>query len=179
MDLRTRLSRYFSPPLFPLHLRDLTSRLELHDAPDVPIRIGGFQVSSKTVIHPGPTVGYRIEEGGSSMAYIPDHEPALGASDFPDRPMWTSGHDLAADVDLLVHDAQYFPDERAERIGWGHTSTTEVARFAQQAGVRQLACFHHDPAHDDETVNRLVGEVAGAAPGIVVTGAREGATIEL
>ena len=30
------------------------------------------------VIHPGPTVGYRVETAESSFAYLPDHEPALG-----------------------------------------------------------------------------------------------------
>lgn len=179
MDLRARLSRYLSPPLFPIQFRDLGSRVELHNAPEEPAMIGGFEVSAAPVIHPGPTVGYRIREGDASMAYIPDHEPALGEVDFPGPPAWTSGHDLAAGVDLLVHDTQYFEDERATRIGWGHASTIEAARFAVQAGVKRLACFHHDPAHDDATIDRLVAEVATSAPGIAVSGAREASTIDL
>lgn len=179
LDLRARLSRYLSPPLFPVRLRDLASRLELHNAPDGPTRIGGLEVTSATVIHPGPTVGYRIWDGGASMAYLPDHEPALGASEFPGLATWTSGHDLAAGVDLLVHDAQYFPDERAARIGWGHSSTVETAGFARLTGVKRLAAFHHDPAHDDASLDRLVAEVAAAAPGIEVSGAREGESIEV
>jgi phosphoribosyl 1,2-cyclic phosphodiesterase len=179
-DLRGRLSRYLSPPLFPVRLRDLDSRVEFHNAPDEPVRIGAFEVTSDAVIHPGPTVGYRITGDGASIAYLPDHEPALGmTSGFPARPGWTSGHDIAAGVDLLIHDSQYFAAERAERLGWGHSSTMEVAAFARQAGVPRLSCFHHDPAHDDATLDRLVEEVATAAPGIEVTGSREGQTIEL
>ncbi len=178
-DLRGRLSRYLSPPLFPVRLRDLASRVELHNAPDEPTRIGCFEVTSDAVIHPGPTVGYRISGDGSALAYLPDHEPALGASRFPGPPAWTSGHDVAAGVDLLVHDAQYFAGERASRLGWGHSSTTEAAAFALQAGARRLAAFHHDPAHDDATLDRLVAEIAAAAPGIEVTGAREGDSIQL
>jgi phosphoribosyl 1,2-cyclic phosphodiesterase len=179
LDLRARLSRYLSPPLFPVRLRDLGSRVELHNAPDEPTTIGGLEVTSDTVIHPGPTVGYRIRENGVSMAYLPDHEPALGDRDFPDAPAWTSGFDLAAGVDLLVHDAQYFPAERAERVGWGHASTVEAAAFTRLAGARRLSVFHHDPAHDDETIDRLVAEVAAAAPEVQVSGAAEGATIEI
>jgi phosphoribosyl 1,2-cyclic phosphodiesterase len=179
LDLRSRLSRYLSPPLFPVRLRDLGSRVELHNAPDEPTMIGSLEVTSDTVVHPGPTVGYRIRHDGVSMAYLPDHEPALGDDAFPGRRQWTSGFDLAAGVDLLVHDAQYFPEERAERIGWGHSSTTEAAAFAGLAGVRRLSVFHHDPAHDDATLDRLVGEVAAAAPDIEVSGAREGASIAL
>ena len=179
LDLRSRLARYLSPPLFPVRLRDLGSRVELHNAPDEPTMIGGLEVSADTVIHPGPTVGYRIREGGATMAYVPDHEPALGDGEFPDATRWTSGYDLAAGVDLLVHDAQYFPDERAERVGWGHASTIEAAAFARLAGVERLSVFHHDPAHDDATLDRLVAEVAAAAPGIAVSGAREGDSITL
>ncbi|HET7181465.1 MAG TPA: MBL fold metallo-hydrolase [Candidatus Limnocylindrales bacterium] len=179
LDLRRRLTRYLSPPLFPIRLRDLASHVALHNAPDRPVRIGGLEVSAAEVIHPGPTVGYRIREDGASMAYIPDHEPALGNPAFPNRAAWTSGHALAKDVDLLVHDTQYFPQERRSRIGWGHSSTLEAAAFARQAGVRRLAAFHHDPAHDDATLDRLVAEVADAATGVEVTGAREGETIPI
>ncbi len=177
-DLRGRLSRYLSPPLFPVRLRDLASRVELHNAPDEPTRIGCFEVTSDAVIHPGPTVGYRISGDGATLGYLPDHEPALGVTDFPGPTGWTSGHDIAAGADLLIHDAQYFVEERAARLGWGHSSTTEAAAFAVQAGVRRLAAFHHDPAHDDATLDRLVAEVAAAAPGIEVTGAREGVSVD-
>jgi ribonuclease BN (tRNA processing enzyme) len=179
LDLRRRLTRYLSPPLFPIRLRDLSSHVALHNAPDRPIRIGGLEITAAEVIHPGPTVGYRIRENGTSMAYIPDHEPALGNAAFPNSAPWTSGHELAKGVDLLVHDVQYFPDERRTRIGWGHSATIEAAAFAAQAGVQRLSCFHHDPAHDDEMIDRLVAETAAAAPGIEVTGASEGQTISL
>lgn len=179
LDLRARLSRYLSPPLFPVRLRDLASRVEFHNAQEEPIAIGGLEVAAAPIIHPGPTVGYRIREHGASMAYLPDHEPALGAGEFPGAPEWTSGYDLAAGVDLLVHDAQYLPAERSSRIGWGHSSTTEAAGFARLTGVSRLACFHHDPGHDDAEVDRLVASVAARAPGIDVTGAMEGSTIEL
>ncbi len=178
-DLRGRLSRYLSPPLFPVRLRDLDSKVELHNAPDEPTRIGAFEVTSDAVIHPGPTVGYRITGDGATVAYLPDHEPALGVASFLGRPAWTSGYAIAEGADLLIHDAQYFGDERARRLGWGHSSTTEAAGFATQAGARHLAVFHHDPAHDDATLDRLVAEVAEAAPELPVTGAREGGSIEL
>ena len=177
LDLRARLARYLSPPLFPIFFRDLPSRVELHNAPEEPVQIGGLEVTSALVIHPGPTVGYRIRENGATLAYLPDHEPALGATSFPLSPDWTSGHELAVGADVLIHDAQYTPDERARRIGWGHSTAVEAARFAEGAGVQRLACFHHDPAHDDPTVDRLIAAAAEAAPGVEVIGAREGLSL--
>jgi phosphoribosyl 1,2-cyclic phosphodiesterase len=179
LDLRGRLSRYLSPPLFPVRLRDVESRLELHNAPAEPTRIGAFEVTAATIIHPGPTVGYRISENGTSMAYLSDHEPALGVGDFPDAPAWTSGHDLAAGVDVLVHDGQYSDAERQARIGWGHSSTVEAAAFARQAGAKRLICFHHDPSHDDEAVDRLIEAAAAVADGVHVSGAREGVSLQV
>jgi phosphoribosyl 1,2-cyclic phosphodiesterase len=178
-DLRARLSRYLSPPLFPVRLRDVESRLELHNAPSEPTQIGAFEVTAATIIHPGPTVGYRITENGASMAYLSDHEPALGVEGFPDAPVWTSGHDLAAGVGVLVHDGQFSDAERRSRVGWGHSSTVEAAGFARQAGARRLVCFHHDPSHDDEAVDRLVEEAAAVADGVLVSGAREGVSLQV
>ena len=80
-------ARYLSPPLFPVRLRDLPRQPELHDAVRARrFEIGPFTVHAELVCHPGPTVGYRIEADGASLAYLPDHEPALGHDALPDGP---------------------------------------------------------------------------------------------
>ncbi len=61
-DLRSRLGRYLSPPLFPVRVRDLHTTT-FHDAPFSPVAIGGLTVVADMVIHPGPTLGYRIARG--------------------------------------------------------------------------------------------------------------------
>jgi phosphoribosyl 1,2-cyclic phosphodiesterase len=154
-DLHTRLSRYMSPPLFPVRLRDLGPRLVLHDAPIRPTRVGPFTIESALVLHPGPTVGYRIGDGARTIAYLPDHEPALGWRGPSRTGRWTSGHDLAAGVDLLIHDAQYTADEYRSRVGWGHSSVDHVLAFAELAGVGRLVTFHHDPGHSDDALDGM------------------------
>jgi ribonuclease BN (tRNA processing enzyme) len=179
-DLRTRLSRYLSPPFFPVHLRDLACRLTLHEVPCGEFAIGPLRVNSALVCHPGPTVGYRIECGGAVVAYLSDHEPALGVRSFPDRPEWTSGYALAAGADLLIHDAQYTAAEYAERAGWGHSSMEDALRFATLAGVSHLVPFHHDPAHSDAEIDRIVADgVAALRPTFKVTAAAEGETFRV
>ena len=116
---------------------------------------------AELIIHPGPTVGYRLSEGARAVAYLPDHEPALGARSFPESPEWTSGHALATGVDLLIHDAQYTVDERSSRIGWGHSSIDEAVAFANDARVAALAPFHHDPTHSDADLDHLFHSVNG------------------
>lgn len=177
-DLRERMTRYLSPPLFPVRLRDLTSNAVLHDVPHEPFTIGDLTVQGAAVIHPGPTVGYRISNGAHSVVYLPDHEPALGAPRFPLGPRWTSGHGLAADADVLIHDAQYTADEYAARVGWGHSSLEHTWAFAVQAGVGKLVTFHHDPGHSDADLDALVADLQ-SRDGPAVVGGIEGLELEV
>jgi phosphoribosyl 1,2-cyclic phosphodiesterase len=165
LDLRARLTRYFSPPLFPVRLRELPCRLRLHDVPmEESFEVGGLRILAGLVCHPGPTVGYRITERAASLAYLPDHEPALGAPRFPEGPDWTSGFELAAGVGLLIHDAQYTEAEYGERVGWGHSALSHVLAFAALARPQRLVTFHHDPTHDDRTLDGLLDEARRSRP---------------
>jgi ribonuclease BN (tRNA processing enzyme) len=109
------------------------------------------------VSHPGPTIGYRLEEDGTVLAYIPDHEPALGVADLRAvAPDWSSGFALAENADVLLHDAQYTEEEYLERVGWGHSSVADAVAFARAANVRRLIMFHHDPLHADGDLEDLL-----------------------
>ena len=180
LSLRDRILRSFSPPLFPLDLRDVPARLVFHDVPREPWTVEGITLAAALVVHPGPTVGFRIETGKGSIAYLPDHEPALAGID--DRPTaWISGGMLALDADLLFHDAQYFEDEYGERIGWGHSSVADAVAYARAVGARRLVLFHHDPDHSDRALERLedrARELAGLEQ-LSLTLAREGMAFEI
>ena len=154
--LGDRLARYLSPPLFPVHLRDLPCTLKIHEVPRDEIEIGSFRVVAQVVCHPNSTVGYRITQGNAVLAYLPDHEPALGLRAGFLSGDWTSGYGLAAGADLLIHDAQYTEREYAERIGWGHSSMQDAFAFAALAGVKHIVPFHHDPGHSDGDLDRMI-----------------------
>lgn len=154
--LAERISRYLSPPLFPVHLGEIPARLEFHDAVSGRLDMAGADVWSQPILHSGPTVGYRIEENGRSMAYLPDHEPALGGDIANLADGWLSGFGLAGRVDLLLHDAQYTPEEYVERVGWGHSSIEHVVAYGQRVEAGHLLLFHHDPLHDDEELEELL-----------------------
>ena len=177
-DLRHRLTRYLSPPLFPVGLRDLPCRLHLHDSTLGAFELPGLAARAALVCHPGPTVGYRLAAEEGSLAYLPDHEPALGVRNFPEEASWTSGWGLAQNVDLLIHDAQYTETEYASRVGWGHSTLANAVAFAHLAGAKELLAFHHDPAHDDDFLDAFVAAHDGAL-GVRTTAAREGQVIVL
>jgi phosphoribosyl 1,2-cyclic phosphodiesterase len=178
LTLRTRLVRYLSPPLFPVHLRDLP-RCHLHEL-EAEMTIGEFRVRATHICHPGFTFGLRIETGGATIAYLSDHEPALGATAFPGAAEWTSGYPVARGADLLLHDAQYTAEEYPLHEGWGHSSIDHAIAFAELAHARHLVTFHHDPAHDDDAIDRMTADaVARLRPSMPVTAGAEGAVFEV
>ena len=135
-SLKERVATYFSPPLFPIHLSDVPSSVEFHDVPDEPWDIGSITVTAASVSHQGPTVGYRLEHDGRSLAYLPDHEPSLGIDLAGLDPSWVSGFTIAEAVDVLLHDSQYTEDEYPDHVGWGHSSIDHVVTFAAQGRRR-------------------------------------------
>lgn len=164
-DLRSRISRYLSPPLFPVRVRDLPNVM-FHDVTPSTFAIGSLQVTADMITHPGSTLGYRITEGDRSVAYLSDHEPAFGSGEVPKDPEWVSGFDLSKNVDVLIHDAQYTDEEYDRRVGWGHTSLTQLADFTRLVGARRLVTFHHDPAHNDDELDAFHDELRALLDGV-------------
>jgi phosphoribosyl 1,2-cyclic phosphodiesterase len=154
-NLRSRLGRYFSPPLFPVYFRNLTCKLFIHEIGCSEFEIGPFTIQSDYVIHPGPTVGFRIQESDKVFTYIPDHEPMLGRKEiFPDV-KWLSGSELAKHADLLLHDAQYTMKEYEEKVGWGHSAMEHALQFGDLSKVKHMLLSHHDPMHSDHLLDDL------------------------
>jgi len=156
-SLFSRISRYLSPPLFPVLLRDLPCKLQLHEVSNSRFETGPFSIQSDYIIHPSPTVGYRVMSQKGVFTYIPDHEPALGSHGIIQNPKWISGYDLAEGADILYHDAQYTIDEYAVRRGWGHSTMEDAGLFASLTSVKQILFAHHDPSHTDAFLNGMLG----------------------
>jgi phosphoribosyl 1,2-cyclic phosphodiesterase len=169
LSLQERIARSFSPPLFPIDLSDVPAEVSFHDVLRRPWTIGGATLTAHFVVHPGPTVGYRVDAAEASLAYVPDHEPSL--TGIEDRSTdWISGAAIATDADLLLHDAQYSEDEYENRVGWGHSSVVDAVAFSNAVGARRLLLFHHEPLHGDEFLSRLEDEnqVTLAHEGMIV-----------
>ncbi len=147
---------------FPIELDQLPAAITYHDLTEGIYSISGVRVATQFLNHPAMTLGYRIEADGAAVVYLVDHEP------FSDE-LWRAGaergkiesilHDgdrrhaeFMADADLVIHDAQYTPEEYLSKKTWGHSSFDYVVQIAAAADVKRLALTHHDPAHDDTFV---------------------------
>jgi len=154
-SLENRIARYISAPLSPVEVRELPCSVAFHEAPASEWRIGDVEIRAEAVTHRGPTLGYRITDGETTLTYIPDHEPALGTPLAQLEDEWISGYDLAKDTDFLIHDCQYMDDEYPAHVGWGHSGMEDTLTFAHRVGAKRLLLFHHDPLHSDVVLERM------------------------
>jgi phosphoribosyl 1,2-cyclic phosphodiesterase len=158
LSLERRIARYLSAPLTPIEIRELPCRLDFRQCPTTRWNIGSASISAEAVTHRGPTLGFRIEDGDTSLCYLPDHEPAIIGDIDQLEAEWLSGLSLARDADLLLHDCQYTDAEYPGHIGWGHSSLTHALQFAGRVGARHTLLFHHDPLHTDEQLDVMLEE---------------------
>src|SRR5574341_145052 len=164
---------------FPVKLRELRSRIHFTELDEGFFRVGDVLVETQYLNHTAPTIAYRMTSGDATLAYVPDHEPFWS----PTRRISAHPGDerhiaFMRGADLVIHDAQYTEEEYRGRIGWGHSSVEYAVDVAIAAEVRRLVLFHHDPGHDDATVERMESlaraRVAARGGDLEVLAAREG-----
>jgi len=103
-----------------------------------PLTISGAKVTHFPVVHPGGCKGYRLDWPGHSMAYVTDTTATTDASYV----------EHIRGVDLLAHECNFRDGQEEWAHKTGHSSTSEVAKLAARAAVRQLVLIHLDPLDD-------------------------------
>ena len=164
---------FMNPPFFPICFRGLPGAIAFHDVAEESWMVGPARVTARSVPHVGRTFGYRVDWEGRSVAYVSDHQQPVEDP----RRVAESVLELADGVDVLIHDAQFTPEEFTERSHWGHCTVDYALEVAHQAAVGELVLFHHDPAHGDDEVDQLLAAAearAGALDVGRVTAAAEG-----
>jgi phosphoribosyl 1,2-cyclic phosphodiesterase len=170
------------PPLFPVDLALLPGTVRFHEIlnSDFTLVEGSdstprIDVKARQIPHVGNTVGYRVECNGASVAYLSDHQmPCDGSLTASEGAL-----ELCAGADLIIHDAQFTPDEFVGKCDWGHCTIDYAVWLAVESGAKRLALFHHDPSHHDDELDELFDAAiaSGARQGLDVFGAREGQTV--
>ena len=169
-ELSKSVAGQMAAPYFPVKFDDASSKREFVDLGVDPIRVGELTIHPFCLNHPQGASGYRIESQGAVIVYATDREHGDPILDSVLR-------EYADGADLLIHDAQYTPEEYARYKGRGHSTWTEAVKVAQESHVKELVLFHHDPFHDDETLQRIVNEARARFPNTI--GASEGWTTTL
>jgi CheY-like chemotaxis protein/ribonuclease BN (tRNA processing enzyme) len=172
----------------PITLEALDAQVKIHNLREGTFDVGGIRVTAQYLNHPALTLGFRLEVDGASLVYATDHEPhSLHPLDAPPGTAPVHHEDrrhirFLEGADLVIHDAQYLLDEFPAKAGWGHSPVERVVDYCVLAGARRLALTHHDPARDDEAVDRVCQLARARVPadsGLEVFGAMEGQALEL
>jgi phosphoribosyl 1,2-cyclic phosphodiesterase len=136
---------------FPVKATELPSRSEcVTEDFETQLAKQDIRIQRMPINHPGGGYAYRIEEDGTSCAYITDNElePPEKVSTTYDQ--WVA---FCHGVDVLIHDAQYLESDMPHKHGWGHSLVSQVRQLAVDAEVGCLVMFHHDPDRTDTEID--------------------------
>ena len=164
-SLPETLSGQMEYTYFPVELGQLGAKIEYRDLAEGVYDLDGVRVTTQSLNHPAVALGYRIEADGASLVYLCDHEPyweSLWRSDAEPGKLDSILHSgdrrhaaFMENADVVIHDAQYTPEEYPAKKNWGHSTFTFVTRIAAAANVKRLFLTHHDPTHDDTFLSRV------------------------
>jgi phosphoribosyl 1,2-cyclic phosphodiesterase len=160
-DPLTMLQRAMTPPLFPITPTQLRGAWAFETYGEGEFDLEGFTVTTREIPHSGGrTMGLRISDGRSTIAYMSDHAPhniGPGADGLGD--LHPAAVELAMGADLLFHDAQYTTDELPGRFTWGHAAAQYCVTLGEHCGVRTVMLYHHDPNRTDDQVDALASSL--------------------
>lgn len=178
LTLEQAINSLIKPPFFPVTVKDFAGELRFHDFWSDDLDVSTAKIWARPVPHTSATSGYRVEVGGKTVVYIPDHQQPLDdATRVADSVL-----ELCDGADLLIHDGQYPQALFDKRAHWGHSTPDYAVEVARQAGVASLALFSHDPLHTDEQLVAIeaYAKDLGAKAGLSnVFSAREGVRLVL
>jgi len=152
-DIPRVLAQAFRAPLFPVPFAKLPAQVSVLGFQGEALRVDSLVIHRMPISHPNQGAGFRIEEDGRSLVYLTDNELFLrhkGGGVFEEYAAFCKG------ADLLIHDAEYTPEEYPQRRGWGHSGFDDAARLAKAAGVGALGLFHHNQERTDQAQDELL-----------------------
>ncbi len=164
------LCRFMAAPLFPVPPKIFAANVSYHDfvSGETLEPRPGVRLRTAPLNHPNGATGYRVEFEGRSICYVTDteHDP---------KKLDRNILELIDGADMMIYDCSYTDEEFSQYKGWGHSTWQEGARLCDEAGVKRLVIFHHDPSHDDDFLDGVAEQAEKLRPGSVV--AREGTVL--
>jgi phosphoribosyl 1,2-cyclic phosphodiesterase len=159
--LRNTFDNKMGDGFFPVKFADLKGDIQyLEILKHRPLEIDGAVIDAMPLNHPQGGFGFRFREGDKTFVFLTDNE--LRKEGWKER-SFDDYVKFCRDADLLIHDAQYTPEEIGDRRAWGHSDYLSAFDLAYAAGVKNLFLFHHDPSRTDAEVTAIQGKCEALA----------------
>lgn len=161
-SVKAMISHIMAPPNFPVRFEDITAEIRYQETCQYTFALGSLRVTPIPLSHPNQGMGYRFEEEGKSFVFLTDNELTYrhpGGMGYEDYCSFAKG------ADLLIHDAEYRPEDYRLTRTWGHSVYTDALRLALDAGVARLGLFHHNQERTDQAVEEMVKDCRRVATG--------------
>jgi phosphoribosyl 1,2-cyclic phosphodiesterase len=155
-DAEVALRRQQEEISFPVPFDWLASSIEFVTmTPGTSLDIDGIRVDIIEQKHSHVSYGYRFtDRDGRSAVYSTDseHKP----TDMADEAAFV---EFIRGADLVICDTMYsLADSVSMKEDWGHSSNVVAIDLCQDAHVKRLALFHHEPTYDDHAILRMHDE---------------------
>lgn len=153
LSMRELIAAQMDGIYFPVTLTEFASRTYFRDLDEGKHEVGGIEVQTKLLAHPGRALGYRVNYNGRSICYITDQELYLNDSEYYDPHYEQTITAFAKGADALITDCTYTDEEYKSKVNWGHSCISKVVEFADSANVKTLYLYHHDPDQTDDMID--------------------------
>jgi phosphoribosyl 1,2-cyclic phosphodiesterase len=174
IEIEESLAEQMRAPYFPVETETWLADIRYRRVKNGTFSHGPIQIQTFNVHHPGTTFGYRIQAAGKTIVYVSDNEllfldhsinQRLDRRDMDEQEQallremkeeekWTALK-FMMDADILIHDAQYSPEDYRKKRGWGHSCYIDTVNCAIDARVKKLYLYHLDPNYPDDVVDEL------------------------
>ncbi len=171
-EMKQTLDSQMQAPYFPVGTETWMANIDYLAPSTSKITHGPIEITHHSVHHPGITYGYNIKVGDKTIIYVSDNE-----CQFLDKSIKQKMTEFSAEeqemfeamnreeyeyelktienADILIHDAQYTPEDYETKRGWGHSCYVDAVNSAIDAGVKELYLYHHDPYNDDNAIEKI------------------------
>lgn len=171
-EIKKRISGQMIDPYFPIEVETWLADINYLIAHQSELEYGPFKMETFNVHHPGITLGYRITVHDKTIVYVSDNELQFINQAIEARENEFNASELEfmnsiqseereialqyiKNADLLIHDAQYTPEDYKTKKGWGHSCYVDTVNFAMEANVKNLYLIHLDPNYDDDQAEEI------------------------
>lgn len=172
------IAKTMEPPNFPVPYTAVSASFSDSPMRETGFMAGGMKVEAVPLSHPNGGSGYKFTENGRSLVFLTDNELGFRHEGGLTPAAYAK---FCAGADLLVHDAEFKPEEYRHRKGWGHSSVDDAVRLALKCGAQRFALFHHNQDRTDDEIDEIVGycREKAAPSGLGIFAAAENMELEI